>query len=131
MKKTAVRVAVLAVVALALSVGVALAQGPAKVAGKWEMTREGRQGPVTSALTFEQDGENLKGTLAGQQGEPAPLTGTIKGNKIAFTVKRQTPRGEFTVEYTGTVEGDAMKGTFTMGQGDQARTVDWTAKRVK
>lgn len=124
------RLVFVAALVLALGAGIALAQA-AKVAGKWEMSWEGRQGPVTATLTFEQDGENLKGTLAGQQGEPAPLTGSVKGNNIAFAVKRTTPRGEFTVEYKGTVDGDAMKGTFMRGPQGQQTEAPWTAKRSK
>jgi hypothetical protein len=108
-----------------LAAGVA-ADEPAKVAGKWEMSWEGRQGPQTSTLTFEQDGEKLKGTMSGPRGD-TPITGTIKGKEIKFSVTRQTPQGEFTVEYTGTVTGDEMKGTFQAGP--MAR--EWKAKRVK
>jgi hypothetical protein len=125
--------------ALLLCLGVTLAQENAKVAGKWEMSWQGRQGnTVTATLNFtKQDGEKLEGTLLpsqGPQGQPpaeAPVTGTIKGNKITFTVKRSTPRGDFTTEYNGTVEGDNMKGTATIGMGEQSRTIDWTAKRMK
>jgi len=42
-------------------------------------------------------------------------------------VKRTTPNGDFTIEYKGTVTGDAMKGSFTMGE----NTRDWTATRQK
>jgi hypothetical protein len=106
---------------------VVAADAPApKVAGPWEMTSEGRQGPMTQTLTFEQDGEKLKGTVKGQRGE-APLEGTIKGKDIKFSVKRTGPQGEMVIEYTGTVDGDAMKGTVQSPMGSR----DWTAKRVK
>ena len=114
------------VCALALVAGAAIAQEPAKVAGKWELTWEGRNGTQTSAVTFEQDGEKLKGTISGPRGE-SPFEGSIKGKDITFSVKRQTPNGEFVQEFKGTVDGDTMKGTFSMGQ----RTVDWTGKRAK
>jgi hypothetical protein len=116
--------------------GAAYAQAPAKVAGKWEMTTQGRQGPVTSTLTLEQDGEKLKGTLSGQRGD-APVTGTIKGNDINFSVTRQTPNGEFTIEYTGKVDGETMKGTISGGPGGggpgggQAPVREWSAKKAK
>lgn len=128
--KNAVRWFVLAC-ALTLVCGLAVqAQGPAKVAGKWELSWEGRQGTQTSPVTFEQDGEKIKGTLTqsfqGQTRE-VPFEGSVKGKEITFSIKRQTPRGEFTQEFKGTVDGDTMKGTFSMGE----RTVDWTGKRAK
>lgn len=122
--KTMLRVVMAVVVVLAF-VAVGMAQEkPASVAGKWEVTSEGRQGPQTSTLTLEQDGENLKGTMAGPRGE-TPVTGAIKGKSITIVVKRQTPNGEFTQEYKGTVDGSSMKGTVERGE----RTIEWTAKK--
>ena len=122
----------------------AAAQQAAKVSGKWEMTWEGPQGPVTQTVNFEQDGEKLKGTITstfqGQTRESA-LEGSIKGNKVSFTVKRETPRGEMVTEYSGTVEGDTMKGTMQRAGGGGAGGPgkgpggggprEWTAKRAK
>lgn len=113
----------LAVVLAFVAVGVAQ-EKPANVAGKWEMSWEGRQGTQTATLTLEQDGENLKGTMTGRRGD-IPVTGTIKGKSITVVVKRQTPNGEFTQEYKGTVDGTSMKGTMSAGE----RTIDWTAKK--
>ncbi len=124
MKRNAIIFAGLCVFALAFSM-VARADD-AKVAGTWEMSSQGRQGPVTQTLTVEQDGGKIKGTIKGQRGE-APFEGTVKGNAISFTVKRQTPNGEFVQEYTGTVDGDAIKGTVKMGENSR----DWSAKRQK
>lgn len=104
----------------------ASADEPAKVAGTWEMTSEGPQGPITQTLTFTQDGTKVKGTLKGPRGE-TPFEGSVTGNKLSFTIKRETPNGEITIEYTATVDGDAMKGTLTTPRG----TRDWTAKREK
>jgi len=134
-------------VILALTFGVALSaaqkEEAAKVAGKWEMTSPGRQGNVTREMVIEQTGDKIKGTLKDQRGE-SPFEGTVKGNKISFTVKRQRPDGgEFTIEYTGTVEGDSIKGTIEMGGGPGGGPGgpgkgpggggprEWTAKRMK
>ena len=110
--------------ALIWSVHATAADEPAKVAGTWEMTFQGRNGTVTRALTIEQDGGTIKGSMEGRRG-PAPLEGSVQGNKVNFTVKRETPRGTFTLEYSGTVEGDTMKGTVHTPRFDR----DWTATR--
>ncbi len=102
------------------------AEEPAKVAGTWEVSSEGRNGPMTQTLTIQQDGSNIKGTITGRRGE-APFEGTVTGNKIAFTVKRETPKGTFTIEYSATVDGDSMKGTAHSERFDR----EWTAKRTK
>ena len=104
------------------------ADEPAKVAGAWEVTSEGRSGPMTQTMTVTQDGGSIKGTITGRRGD-APLEGTVTGNKLSFTVKRQTQNGDTLVmEYSGTVDGDSIKGTVHSERfGDR----DFTAKRTK
>jgi hypothetical protein len=99
---------------------------PVKVAGTWEVSSQGPNGPMTQTLTIQQDGGKIKGTMTGRRGE-APFEGTVTGNKIAFTVKRETPNGTFTIEYSATVDGDSMKGTAHSERFDR----EWTAKRTK
>jgi hypothetical protein len=110
---------------LALSL-VAVAEDAAKVGGTWEMTSQGRQGPMTSTLTIDQSGNKFKGTLKGQRGE-TPIEGTVDGNKISFTIERETPNGKMTMNYTGTVDGDNMKGTVKVMDNER----EWTAKKQK
>ena len=103
------------------------ADEPANVAGTWEMSSEGPNGPMTQTLTIKQDGGKITGTLTGRRGD-VPFEGTVTGNKIAFTIKRETPNGTFTMDYSATVDGDAMKGTVHSERfGDR----DFTAKRGK
>jgi len=123
MKKNRVGIMWLCFVLLSL-VPAALAQD-AKVAGSWDLSSPGRDGNVmTQTLTLQQDGAKLTGTVKGQRGE-APVTGTISGNNISFSVTRNTPNGDMKIDYTGTVNGDAMKGTFTV----MGNSRDWSAKR--
>ena len=102
------------------------ADEPVNVAGTWEMSSQGPNGPMTQTLTITQDGGKIKGTLTGRRGE-TPFEGTITGNKISFTIKRETPNGTFTVDYSATVDGDSMKGTAHSERFDR----EWTAKRTK
>jgi len=123
MKRNCILVAVLCFVALSLA-HAASAQ-VAKVAGSWDLSAPGRDGNMmTQTLTLQQDGTKLTGTMKGQRGE-APVTGSISGNNISFSVTRTTPNGDMKIDYTGTVSGDAMKGTLTV----MGNNVDWTAKR--
>jgi hypothetical protein len=123
MKRNCVLVVALCFVVLSLA-HVASAQD-AKVAGSWDLSAPGRDGNVvTQTLTLQQDGTKLAGTVKGQRGD-APVTGTVSGNNVSFTVTRTTPNGELKLEYTGTADGDAMKGTLAV----MGNTVNWTAKR--
>jgi hypothetical protein len=100
----------------------------ADVAGSWELSSQGQNGPMTSTLTIQQDGGTIKGTLKGRRGD-APLEGTVTGNNVSFTVKRQNQNGKTMVmEYTATVDGDSLKGKVHSERfGDR----DFTAKRTK
>ena len=99
--------------------------------GDWELTSETPRGERTQTIHIEQDGEKLTVTMqggfrGGQQGGEITAEGTIKGNKVEWSFTRNTPRGEVTTKYTGTVEGDTMSGEVDRGQ---RGTAPWSAKR--
>lgn len=96
------------------------------VTGDWELTTETPRGKMTREVHFEQEGENLIVTMEGREGEEVTGEGTVKGNEIEWTVTRSTPRGEFTMTYTGTVEGDTMSGEVQMGD---RGSIEWTATK--
>ena len=102
------------------------------VTGDWEMTLETPRGERTQAIHIEQNGEKLIVTMqggmrGGQGGGEITAEGTIQGNKVEWSFSRNTPRGDFSIKYTGTVEGDTMTGEVSRGQ---SRTSPWTAKRI-
>ena len=98
----------------------------ANVAGTWDLSMQGRRGTMTQTLKIEQDGDKIKGTIEGRRGS-SNFDGTVKGNTIRFAVKRETPRGEFVMDYSGKVDGDTMKGSAQV----RSFEIDWTAKRRK
>ena len=75
---------------------------PAKVDGTWQMP--------SGTLTLKQEFQNFTGTL----GSTAISGGKLRGAEIEFTADGQ--------KYTGTVNGNSMKGTSANGQ-------SWTATR--
>lgn len=96
------------------------------ITGAWAFAVETPAGSGTPTFTFKQEGEKLTGQYKGQFGE-APLTGSVKGNKIDFSLKVQAQGQEATLNYTGTVEKDGtMKGTVSLGD---LGSGTWTAKR--
>jgi hypothetical protein len=100
---------------------------PANVAGSWQVSMQGQSAAVSQTLSIEQKGGAISGTIRAQHGNPAEVRGTVTGKNIAFTVKRETPDGEVTQQFAGTVSANSIAGTVTQGQFH----VNWTAARAK
>lgn len=111
--KLAVSLAALLLAALIVT-SPAFAADAAKVAGQWDLTVQTPNGPGTPTATFKQDGETLTGTYKGRFGE-SPLKGTIKGNEITFSATISPQGQDIQIVYSGTVEGDSMKGNVKFG----------------
>jgi hypothetical protein len=96
------------------------------VSGEWELTIQSPRGEMTSTAKFVQDGEKLTVTMTGPRGREATGEGTIKGNALQWSVTRSGPDGqEFTIKYSGTVEGTTMSGTAETPRG----SVNWKATK--
>lgn len=90
--------------------------GGANVTGDWSVTVETSAGSGNPSFTFKQEGEKLTGMYKGQLGE-GPLTGTVKGADINFTIKVNAQGQDLTIVYTGKVESkDSMKGKVVLGE---------------
>ncbi len=104
----------------------AAASDKTDISGAWFFEVETSGGSGSPTFTFKQDGEKLAGQYKGAFGE-APLTGTVKGNKVDFAIKVDVQGQQGTLTYTGTVEKDGtMKGKVEMGE---VGSGTWTAKR--
>jgi hypothetical protein len=122
-----IRAAAIVAVAVMLSAPHANAQAAkVNVTGKWLFNVETGAGSGTPTMTFAQDGEKLTGKYQGQFGE-ADLTGTVKGQDIAFSFNVDAQGTALTFKYTGTIENkDALKGKVEIaGLGEGT----FTAKR--
>jgi hypothetical protein len=102
------------------------ASSAANITGAWVFQVETPQGTGSPTFTFKQEGETLTGQYKGAFGE-APLTGTVKGDKVEFSLKVEAQGQSLSLKYTGTIEKDGtMKGTAELGE---IGTATWTAKR--
>lgn len=94
--------------------------------GKWTLTLNTPEGVQerTADLSMAEDG-TLSGTIIGPRGTFSISSGWVSGNQFSFTVI--LTMGPRTVEatYTGTVEGNRMRGTLTIG----SQSVDFTGTR--
>lgn len=84
------------------------------MAGKWDLAVETAAGPGHPVFTFKQEGEILTGTYRGAFGE-APVTGSLRGADVTFSIKVNAGGREATITYTGIVDGTTMKGTVNLG----------------
>jgi hypothetical protein len=96
------------------------------ITGAWIFQVETGQGSGTPSFDFKQEGEKLTGQYKGAFGE-APLTGTVKGNAVEFTINVEAQGQKATLTYKGTIEKDGtMKGTVELGD---VGSGTWTGKR--
>src|ERR1700691_4426531 len=84
---------------------------PANIVGAWQLSWQGRGGSQQATVQIQQDGSKLSGTFQDSGGSSSPLTGSVAGNNISFSVQIQTGR-TITLAFTGTIAGDKMSGTF-------------------
>ena len=101
----------------------------ASLTGEWTMTLALDTVNATPALTLKQDGEKLTGTYTSHQYGKFPLTGTVKGSDVAFSVTLNIEGNSITGTYTGKVQADGtLSGSVDLG-GMMSGT--WTATRAK
>ncbi|MBI4658879.1 MAG: hypothetical protein HY735_08550 [Verrucomicrobia bacterium] len=93
---------------------------------KWSVTTQDGQS-FDSSVALKQEAEKLTGTYKGRLGESAIEDGKFSGSTVSFKVTRKRDDQTFTIKYEGKVEGDRIKGSVVIGDGD--RTFEWNAKR--
>ena len=106
----------IALIAIVLAFSIVSAVAEVDVTGKWEITTVTQRGDRTSTVEFKQSGEDLVVTMQGRQGGTMTAKGTVRGDRIEWSITRETPRGEFKMDYSGTVSGDQMKGKVQFGE---------------
>jgi hypothetical protein len=120
MKRFSILVAALMVLA-----GMALAQGiNGKFLSERKMERDGQAFVIKQVYDLKTEGGKLTGTVAMSFGDMEPRSSEIKdgkvdGNKFTFTTVMQGPNGEMKVVYTGTLEGDTLKGASAREGGQE------------
>jgi hypothetical protein len=84
------------------------------VDGTWNMTMSTPMGERKATLTVKSAGNALTGTQSGEQGSAEIADGKVDGNKLSWKVSIQNPM-PLTLEFNGTVDGNAMKGEMGVG----------------
>ncbi len=97
------------------------------VTGKWNMMFNLETGAAPATMTLTQDGDKVMGSLTSDQGT-FEFEVTMSGNTLEWTFELDAGGGAIEIAITGTVDGDAMTGTVSLGGYGGG---DWTAKRME
>jgi preprotein translocase subunit SecD len=108
---------VVTVVALLAGSAIVQAQSKTDVTGKWALEVTTQAGGTTMPeVTLKQEGEKLTGHYTSQVLGDATVTGTIKGQQIELSFNVEVQGFGLHVIYTGTVDGNTMKGKISLGE---------------
>ena len=84
------------------------------VDGTWNLTMDTPMGERASTLMVKASGNKLEGTQSAE-GQTAPIfEGSVNGNSVGWKVSITQPM-PLTLDFSGTVEGDAMSGSVQLG----------------
>src|SRR5262245_28854241 len=112
-----VGMAIIAIAAMFAGGAMLAAQSKVNVTGKWALEVTTQAGGTTMpSVVLKQDGEKLTGHYSSMSLGEADVTGTIKGQQIEFGFNAEVQGFALHVRYTGTVEGDTMKGAISLGE---------------
>ena len=101
--------------------------------GAWKFTATGPNGrSVDSTLTLQLANNQLTGTVENRAGKVEIKDAKFANDEVSFTVVRKFRKHELTVNYTGKLDGDTIKGTIQSKDRDgNPVSVPWNAQRAK
>lgn len=99
--------------------------------GDWQFRMPTPNGETEAALALKTDGNRLTGTFTFPQNRRLEIQdGSVEGNALKFTVRRDRPNGGVMVyNMAGTVDGDQIRGTTETEMDGQPVKQEWSAKR--
>lgn len=95
--------------------------------GTWTSTNPDDGSTGTFEIQWAQAGSNLAGTIT-VNGTPCLSTGAITGTLAGDAIEFGSIQSQFDVDFTGTVAGEAMSGTYTTTCGPAEG--DWEATKT-
>jgi|SRR5215831_5981215 len=108
---------ILTIIVLLSASSALMAQAKVDVTGKWALEVTTQAGGTTRpSVTLKQDGEKLTGHYSSETLGEAEVTGTVKGQQIEFGFNAEVQGFALQVRYTGTVDGNSMKGKISLGE---------------
>jgi hypothetical protein len=86
----------------------------AEAAGTWNIALNTPLGQQNITLKVVQDGNAISGTASSPMGDQDFTGGTVDGDRISLAMDITQPM-PMTVTFDGTIDGDAVNGTATLG----------------
>lgn len=112
-----------------LAVASAVAADNPSVSGKWQVHSSVSGTDFDQVCTFTQKDDALAGSCVSDQGTVA-ISGSVKGNKVAWSYKSEYNGTPLTVQYEGAVDATAkMKGSVNVPEFGAGG--DFTATQAK
>jgi hypothetical protein len=84
------------------------------VDGTWNVKMETPMGTRAAAVTLKADGGTLTGTMGGDGGSTEIFDGTVNGNSATWKTNITQPMA-LTLEFSATIDGDALSGSVKLG----------------
>jgi hypothetical protein len=89
---------------------------PVNVAGIWSLKLETETGTLSPVLLLQQDGETVTGTMAVSPTATTPITGSVSGRTLKFSLSSPFQGQQVRSDYSATVKSDSMRGRVKFGQ---------------
>ena len=97
------------------------AAAPANGLGTWDLTFQTDQGPIQAQLVLAKDGDTITGSITSQQAGTIPVEAQVDGKTLKVWFNYPGQDGAMPVQMTGAIDGDNVKGSFTLS-GDPGGT---------
>jgi len=85
------------------------------VDGTYNISLNTPMGARPATLSLATSGTALSGTFSSDRGEQQLQNGAVNGNEITFSMMFASPMGEMKLDFSGTVDGDAIGGGVQFG----------------
>ena len=82
--------------------------------GTWNLTMQTPMGERSATLTAKTSGDKLEGQQAAEGNSADIFDGSVNGNSVAWKLNITNPM-PMTLEFSGTIDGDAMSGNMAVG----------------
>lgn len=103
---------------IALTTGLMAATTFADPAGVYDITMETRRGMQTLELVIRAEGDGYVGELnGGRAGDREIASIIVDGDSFEFPMQIETPMGDMTLTYKGSVSGDEIMGNIETPMG--------------
>jgi hypothetical protein len=104
----------------------------ARVDGEWNWKMDSPVGPVSARVVLRTEGERLDGAFYFSDTRILRIEdGTIIGNELKFTVRRERAEGGTMVyQMMGRVSGNVIRGTARTAQGEPPVAAEWIMERA-